>query len=219
MASTPSAPLTRSLLTRHAPSSTSQASFFVSGALGGAASLPVELVWISIVQKSSIKFPSFLRSTALATILKCGTRFWSFDIVRSQLQPYQHIPVWIKGGLGGAVGGFNEVLLHSLLTQRTIPRWQALGSQSLKLFFCFGTYTFLSTTLSPQQLPPKPFPWCWIMGATAGAFGSGIVAVLEGTRGSALWKCAVPRGALTIGTVIFVHVISCAALLRALGEE
>lgn len=222
MASTPSPPppITSPLLfTKHIPSSTSQTSFFTSGALAGAASLPVELAWISIVQRSSINPTSFLRSTAPATILKCGTRFWSFDIVRSQLQQHQHIPVWVKGGLGGAVGGFNEVLLHSLLSRRKLPYWQALGSQSLKLFFCFGTYTFLSTTLSPQRLPPKPFLWCWLMGPTAGAVGSGIVAALEGVRGPALWKSAVPRGALTIGTVISVHVTSCAVLLRALAIE
>jgi hypothetical protein len=52
------------------------------------------------------------------------------------------------------------------------------------------------------------------MGATAGATGSAVVAALEGARGKALWVRAIPRGAATIGTVIAVHVTSCAALLE-----
>ena len=98
-----------------------------------------------------------------------------------------------------------------------MPPLSALGTQPAKLFFCFGTYTYLSTTLSPRELPPEPFPYCWAMGAAAGGLGSGIVASrMESIRGRALWAAAVPKGALVIGTVIAVQVTSCAALLQRL---
>ena len=51
------------------------------------------------------------------------------------------------------------------------------------------------------------------MGATAGGFGSGILARVEGIKGRALWKGAVPKEALTIGMVIAVHVTACAEIL------
>lgn len=57
------------------------------------------------------------------------------------------------------------------------------------------------------------------MGVTAGAVGSGIVVALQGVGGRRLWAAAVPRGAVTIGTVIAVQVTSCDMLLRALDCE
>ncbi len=193
------------------PSATRQASYLATGCLAGATTPLVELAWSSIVLKHPQSTLSFLRSHAPAPVFRAGVRFWTFDIVRKQLSQTP-LPVWVAGGLGGAAGGFNEVLFHSLFLRQR-PALTALASQSLKLFFCFGTYTFLSTHLS-EALPPKPFPWCWCMGATAGAVGSGIVARLEGVRGRELWLRAVPKGALTIGTVIAVQVTSCAALLQ-----
>ena len=150
--------------------------------------------------------------TATPPVLRAGVRFWTFDQTRHILAPF-HLPVSLVGGLGGAAGGFNEVLLHSLLQSRKLPAAAALGAQTLRLFLCFGTFTFLSTTFS-DTLPPKPFWKCWMMGATAGATGSAVVAALEGARGRALWGHAIPRGAAIIGTVIAVHVTSCAALLE-----
>lgn len=107
------------------------------------------------------------------------------------------------------------MLFHTLLQGKRPSAW-ALGSQSLRLFWCFGTYNFLASTFS-ERLPPKPFPLCWCMGATAGALGNGIVAALEGARGRALWLGAVPKGAVTIGTVISVQATSCAALREVVG--
>ncbi|KAI4747130.1 hypothetical protein E4T50_02518 [Aureobasidium sp. EXF-12298] len=149
--------------------------------------------------------------TATPPVLRAGVRFWTFDQTRHLLASF-HLPVSLVGGLGGAAGGFNEVLLHSLVQSRKLPAVTALSAQTLRLFLCFGTFTFLSTSFS-DTLPPKPFWKCWIMGATAGATGSAVVAALEGARGKALWGHAIPRGAATIGTVIAVHVTSCAALL------
>ncbi|KAI5195282.1 hypothetical protein E4T38_09154 [Aureobasidium subglaciale] len=151
------------------------------------------------------KLPSISAATPL--VLRAGIRFWTFDQTRHLLAPL-HLPVWLIGGLGGAAGGFNEVLLHSLVQSRKLPSATALGAQTLRLFLCFGTFTYLSTSFS-DTLPPKPFWKCWLMGATAGATGSAIVAALEGTSGTALWGRAIPRGAATIGTVIAVHVTSC----------
>lgn len=183
------------------PSPTRQLCFFSSGCLAGFASLPMAFL---------PNVPSLM--TATPPVLRAGVRFWTFDQTRHFLAPF-HLPVPLVGGLGGAAGGFNEVLLHSLVLSRSLPAATALGAQTLRLFLCFGTFTFLSTTFS-QTLPPKPFWKCWLMGATAGATGSAVVAALEGARGRALWGHAIPRGAATIGTVIAVHVTSCAALLQ-----
>jgi len=113
-----------------------------------------------------------------------------------------------------------EVLVQFVVDRRRIGAldYRAAGSQALKLFLCFGTYTFLSTSLS-EELPPKPFPICWAMGAVAGGVGSGIVgALVDGARGRMLWTGVVPRGAVMIGTVISVQVTSCAAILPAVGD-
>ncbi|KAI5202377.1 hypothetical protein E4T39_04824 [Aureobasidium subglaciale] len=135
-------------------------------------------------------------SAATPPVLRAGIRFWTFDQTRHLLAPF-HLPVWLTGGLGGAAG-------------------TALGAQTLRLFLCFGSFTYLSTSLS-DTLPPKPFWKCWLMGATAGATGSAVVAALEGARGKALWGHAIPRGAATIGTVIAVHVTSCAKLVEVVN--
>lgn len=206
------------------PSPTRQLCYIASGSLAGAATLPVDALWSRLrapgapTTHISKHFPSPL--VAVRTIYRAGFRFWTFDIVRSQLNQHApSLPVAVKGGLGGAAGGFVEVCAESLISSRPrLPSSWALANQSAKLFFCFGTYTFLSTTFSPEQLPPKPFPLCWALGAIAGGTGSAIVAALEGVGGAALWKMAVPKGALIIGTVISVHVTSCAAILKRVGS-
>lgn len=185
------------------PSPTRQLCFFSTGCLAGLASLPMAFL---------PRLPSLM--TATPPVFRAGIRFWTFDQTRHLLAPF-HLPVSLVGALGGAAGGFNEVLLHSLVQSRKLPAVTPLGAQTLRLFLCFGTFTFLSTTFS-DTLPPKPFWKCWMMGATAGATGSAVVAALEGARGGALWGHAIPRGAATIGTVIAVHVTSCAALLETL---
>ncbi|TIA41040.1 hypothetical protein D6C78_02060 [Aureobasidium pullulans] len=116
------------------PSPTRQLSYFSTGCLAGFASLPMAFL---------PKIPSITAASPL--VLRAGVRFWTFDHIRHILAPL-HLPVWLTGGLGGAAGGFNEVLIHSMVQSRKLPPVAAIGSQTLRLFFCFGTYTFLSTT-------------------------------------------------------------------------
>jgi hypothetical protein len=160
---------------------------------------------------------------AATTVFRAGVRFCIFDITRTILE--RQVPriefsntrtrtVFI-GGLSGASGGFAEVFAASLVSgSPRFPTLGALASQSTKLFFCFGTYTFISSTFSKEYgLPPKPFPVALVMGATAGGVGSAILAAIEGPRGLMLGSSAL-RGALVIGTVISVHVTTCAEMLH-----
>ena len=190
------------------PTPASQATFLLTGCLAGASTIPIESVW---PRPNSLSAPRAFGATARSLIYRGGIRFWVFDLARYQVEPFQ-VPVAVKGGVSGALGGFAEVLAQAVV-QQSRPSVRSLANQTAKLFFCFGTYTFLSTTLSPGQQPPKPFWKCWLMGAVAGGFGSGIVAGAEGIRGNILWKSAIPKGAITIGTVIAVQVTSCAAML------
>jgi hypothetical protein len=199
------------------PSVPRQATFFVTGALAGAASLPVETTFLSLAQQhdyaASIKH---FRSSLGPVLARTGVRFLSFDHVRTYSSHFLGLPTVLSGALGGAAGGLNEVMLHSLVSTRRLPPLEAALSQSGKLFFCFGTYTFLSTSLS-RELPPRPFWKCWLMGATAGCVGSAIMAAVEGARGRSLMMASL-RGTLVIGTVISVQVTTCAAGLRILNS-
>lgn len=134
-----------------------------------------------------------------APVYRASVRFWIFDIARSGLQASPttaQLPVAIKGGIAGAAGGFSEILIQSLIN-RSRPPVHELASQSGRLFLCFGSYTWLSTTFS-DVLPPKPFWKCWLMGVAAGTFGNGIIAAMEGARGPQLWRAALPKGSLLI---------------------
>ena len=200
-------PIQPSVRAGKVPPLSSQATFFLTGALAGATVAPIESLWQRLVHRA----PGTLSLLAWTPIYRSGVRFWAFDLARYRVEPLP-IPVAIKGGLSGAAGGLAEICTQSLFKNK-LPDMASLTNQSAKLFLCFGTYTFLSTTLSPQQLSPKPFWYCWLAGATAGGLGSGIMARAEGVTGSALWKVAVPKGALTIGTVIAVQVTTCAVSL------
>lgn len=197
------------------PSASRQVTFFATGILAGAASLPVETAFLSLAQNhdytASIKH---IRTNFAPVLARTGIRFLSFDHVRTYSSHFLQLPTVLCGALGGAAGGLNEVILHSLVSSRRLPPLTAALSQSGKLFVCFGTYTSLSTNLS-RELPPKPFWKCWLMGATAGCVGSAITAAVEGARGRSL-MLATMRGTLVIGTVISVQVTTCAAGLRAL---
>lgn len=197
------------------PSVPRQATFFATGVLAGAAALPVETAFLSFVQKQDYAAGiRHLRSGLAPALARTGVRFLSFDHVRTYSSHFLQLPTVLCGALGGAAGGLNEVILHSLVSNRRLPPLQAAASQSGKLFLCFGTYTYLSTTLS-RELPPRPFWKCWLMGATAGSVGSAITAAVEGARGRSLLMASL-RGSLVIGTVISVQVTTCAVGLRAL---
>jgi hypothetical protein len=130
------------------PSVSRQATFFATGALAGAASLPVETAFLFLAQKNdyaaSIKH---IRSSIVPVLARTGVRFFSFDHVRTYTSHFLQLPITLCGALGGAAGGLNEVILHSLVSNRRLPPLNAALSQSGKLFFCFGTYTYLSTHL------------------------------------------------------------------------
>lgn len=197
------------------PLPSSQATFFLTGALAGASTVPIECLWPYITSPSTWSQPiprAFNWIIARPLIWRSGVRFWVFDIARYRVEPLP-IPVWLKGGLSGAAGGLAEMLPQLLYKEKQRPNVMGLAAQPTKLAFCFGTYTYLSTTISPEQLPPKPFWWCWLMGAAAGGVGSGIIAIAEGVRGRALWRGAVPKGMISIGTVIAVQVTSCGWML------
>jgi len=192
------------------PSLPRQATFFLTGALAGAASLPVDAAFASLSHNPGhVSGSRHIRSNLTAVLARTGIRFFSFDHVRTYSSHYLQLPTTLCGALGGAAGGFNEVVLHSLASNRSLPPLNAALSQSGKLFMCFGTYTYLSTTLS-RELPPRPFWKCWLMGATAGFMGSTVTAAIEGARRKALLMAGL-RGTLVIGTVISVQVTSCAA--------
>jgi len=209
------------------PSAQRQFVFASTGALAGAATLPIEILWSKAQAGQALGLRSHLppASTSITTIYRAAVRFWIFDIVRSQLN--QRLPESrespsarsaLIGGLSGASGGFAEVLFASLTNRRpTLPSLFALANQSSKLLFCFGSYTYISTSQSSTYgIPPKPFPVAWIMGATAGAFGSTLLAAVEGVRKTPL-AIAGLRGALIVGTVISVQVSSSAGILKRLG--
>lgn len=199
------------------PSAPRQSVFFLTGVLAGAASLPVEGTFLSLLtgQPTYKTGLQHIKTHAPAVLGRTGIRFLSFDHIRTYSSQFLHLPTTLCGALGGAAGGLNEVVLHSLASTRRLPTLNAAVSQSGKLFLCFGSYTYLSTTLSPEQLPPKPFWKCWLMGAMAGCVGSGITAAVEGARRKALLMATV-RGTLVVGTVISVQVSSCGAVLSGL---
>ena len=200
-------PVPPSIRAGRVPLPSSQATFFLTGALAGATTVPIESLWQRLVHRAPASLPSIVWNP----IYRSGVRFWAFDLARYRVERLP-IPVAIKGGISGAAGGVAEIFAQSLFRKK-LPDISSLTSQSAKLFCCFGSYTFLSTTLSPEQLPPKPFWYCWLMGATAGGLGSGIIARAEGVTGAALWKVAIPKAALTIGTVIAMQVTTCAVFL------
>ena len=194
------------------PSATRQCTYLGTGALAGACTVPIDVVWQRFSSHSPRLAVSLARDISPPLIYRAAIRFWIFDLTKSQLNR-MNIPTWTKGGLAGATGGFAEICAQSLF-HRSPPTVASLTNQSAKLFFCFGTYTWLSTTLSPDQSPPKPFWYCWLLGAAAGGFGSGIIARAEGIKGKALLRGPVPKGMASIGTVIAVQVTSSAAVLE-----
>lgn len=149
----------------------------------------------------------------LVPAFRVGARFWIFDITHRKLQP--SLPIPLAGGISGASGGAAEVLLHSLVVQRTLPSFHAVASHSGRLFLGFGTFTGLSSYLS-EEFPPRPFPLCWLLGAVAGAVGSGIGELLERRGNVSLrhWGRTTGTGAAVIATAIAVQVTSCAEVFK-----
>lgn len=166
----------------------------------------------------------------LPHIIKPGIRFWAFDLTKSAITT--EIPVAVRGGLAGAVGGALEMGLTTVYNHYTAAKPVSFQNDlritllhSAKLFLCFGSYTYLASTFS-DILPPRPFPYCFLLGALAGGFGTTMITpaeVYSATRmplkfgqvlKSALTRA--PRGAVGVGTVISVQVTSSAWMLGGL---
>ena len=205
---------TKSSKVSNAPPAYRQLKYAATGALAGACIIPIEAAWNHFSRPTSRSISSHICPLGNPLIYRAGVRFWIFDITKSQLD-IPTLSTWFRGGLSGAAGGFAEVCAHSLV-HRKVPTTTNLVTQSAKLFLCFGTYTWLATTLSPDQLPPRPFWYCWLMGGAAGGFGSGIIARLEGVKGRALFSGPVAKGTAAIGIVIAVQVSTCAKVLETL---
>ena len=67
-----------------------------------------------------------------------------------------------------------------------------------------------------EEFPPRPFPFCWGLGAVAGAVGTGVGTLVEsrGRVGARQLLRATGAGAAVVGTVISVQVTCCAELMR-----
>lgn len=184
-----------------------QTTYLLTGALAGLATVPVDYAYTRLSASTTRPPPRllpFLRHHAPTLTSRAAIRFWAFDVFRSHLQSpsLSPVPVWLKGGVSGAVGGLAEILLiEGAVRGRRVPTLRELGTQAGRLFLCFGTYTGLAVGLRDERvgLPPRPFWWCWCLGAVAGGFGSGVVAALGGERGRGLWGGGMLKGALVVG--------------------
>lgn len=106
-----------------------------------------------------------------------------------------------------------EVLSHALVTRRALPSLHAVESHSWRLFLGFGTFTGLSSYVG-EEFPPRPFAFCWGVGAVAGAVGTaGGMLVEGGWVGGRRFVRGVGVGAAVVGTVISVQVTCCARML------
>lgn len=122
------------------------------------------------------------------------------------------------------VGGFAEVVqrhtaLADLHEKPSAPlRASVLGPALLEhgatLFLCFGAYTFLSTSWSPEKSPPS-VPMTFALGALAGAFGVPTVHAIKTRSLQGLGKLAA-AGGVRVGTVIGVQVQASAKILEYL---
>jgi len=83
---------------------TRQAAYFATGALAGSSTIPIELVLRRL--SGSAAAAAFVKSHGATLAGRAGVRFCTFDIVRTQLNDpaTSWLPVWAKGGLGGAAG-------------------------------------------------------------------------------------------------------------------
>lgn len=176
-----------------------QATYAATGLLAGLATVPVDWGVTRLLAGPTAAPPSFrafARSHARTVGPRAAVRFWGFDVAKSHLV-HTGLPVWITGGLAGAAGGVAEVLAHSAVQRRRPGAWEATA-QASRLFLCFGGYTYLSTRFHGNDLPPRPFAWCWLLGATAGFVGVGMVAAVEGAKGRGLVGAAM-KGAGVVG--------------------
>jgi len=87
------------------PPPTRQAAYFATGALVGSSTIPIELA-LRRLSGSAAAAAAFVKSHGPTLAGRAGVRFWTFDIVKTQLNDpaTSWLPIWAKGGLGGAAG-------------------------------------------------------------------------------------------------------------------
>ena len=162
-----------------------------------------------------------LRDSAWA-FSRGAIRFGVFERTKSVLQhddTTASLPVWAKGALSGASGGFAENAVQ-LVRDRRRPPLKAVATSTARTVFGFGTFTYLwvsgfashEARETVNTEPPQPYWRCWSYAAAAGTVASAIVSSAKGLRGRAL-ALAIARGTLMMGTVISVQVSFCAELL------
>ena len=106
-----------------------QATFFATDVLAGTASLPIETTFLSLTRKQDYTANiRHLRSSFAPVLARTGVRFLSFDHVWTYSSHFLQLPTVLCGALGGAAGGLNEVVLHSLVLNRRLPTLEAATS-------------------------------------------------------------------------------------------
>ena len=95
------------------PTHSSQMTFFPTGALAAATTVPIQSIWQRLIHEAPCNLPLL----AWNPIYRSALRFWVFDLARYRLEPYP-IPVAIQGGISGAAGGLAEICAQSLFRNK-----------------------------------------------------------------------------------------------------
>ncbi|MCJ1447606.1 MAG: hypothetical protein MMC23_008117 [Stictis urceolatum] len=197
------------------PTPTRQLTYLSTGALAGLTTVPLRhILSLTSTSPKSLPLPPILTPT-----LRAATRFYTFDLVRTNLPP---LPLPLSAAISGASSGISEVLLHSLVADRRLPAKAVLGSHAGKLFLGFGTFTGLALLTRKARgeegkteeggqgqgngngkgkvmgMPPRPFWWCWCLGGLAGGVAVGGVGAMErvwrGRGREGVWRRSFWRG-------------------------
>ncbi|ANB15257.1 hypothetical protein AWJ20_2883 [Sugiyamaella lignohabitans] len=213
--SIPTSHLPKNVFLDNIPSFSHQMLFASAGITAGLASLPIEAISRRI-SNPEFKVSTFAKQHTLPHLSRMFVRFWTFDITYSETQKMP-IPIWMKASLAGASGGFTELATYSLLYERQKPSLQLvknLANYSSRMLIGFATFSYLATRKG-DPFPPKPFWYCWCLGATAGGVASSVMGAVEGFRGRNL-ASHVFKSMFLIGTVISVQVTSATELIALL---
>jgi hypothetical protein len=191
------------------PSFIRQSIYVGTGVVAGSSGIACDVAWNKLYSPKEYKIGAFLRANCATQLGRAAVRFWTFDQIRRTLQGNAYMPIWVIGGTSGAIAGFTEVLAEKLW-QRTKPNPIILAKTFTAFFAGFGTFTYLSRTLS-EEMPPQPFWYCWLMGTCAGLSATVVFATFDRIRPMQLIKSGIlPKNMLVIGTTISVQVTGCA---------
>lgn len=205
-----------------------------TGLLAGMAALPFEYSFSrwslrSLGSEATLRLNStFLKNVAPGFIAKSGVRFFAFGQFKHIRDVKREMgtntwPKWVDSAVSGAAAGLVETVIANRVTKPLsgFPPIRHLVQQPARLFMCFGTFGYLSTTFSSPLSREKGMKaweddrWKRALSAMfAGGLGTAVTSAAEGLRGKQLWFSAIPKGAFVIGTVIFVQVESSTVLLE-----